>query len=83
MVWQSTKAGGHGFWQAVTSPDGVAALELTLTVSAIVAVVNAVMGTAIAWMLVRDRFRGSSIVNGITLKLVTCQTQSFVSPLAM
>ena len=65
MVWQSTKAGGHGFWQAVTSPDGVAALELTLTVSAIVAVVNAVMGTAIAWMLVRDRFRGSSIVNAL------------------
>ena len=65
LVWQSTRGGGHGFWQAVSSPDGVSALKLTLVVSALVAVVNAVMGTAIAWILVRDSFRGSSVVNAL------------------
>jgi sulfate/thiosulfate transport system permease protein len=54
----------HG-WDAVTSPQAVAALKLTLTVSFVVALVNAVTGTAIAWTLVRDRFLGQSFVNAL------------------
>ena len=45
-----------GFWDAITAPEAVAALKLTLVVSLVVALINAVMGTVIAWMLVRDRF---------------------------
>jgi sulfate/thiosulfate transport system permease protein len=63
VVWESTGAGWDGFWEAVTEPAAVAALKLTLSVSAVVALVNAVMGTLIAWVLVRDRFRGQSFVN--------------------
>ena len=65
LVWQSTKAGGDGFWEAVTNPQGIAALKLTLGASFVVGLVNAVMGTLIAWILVRDRFRGQGIVNAI------------------
>ena len=38
---------------------------LTLLVSALVAVVNVVMGTLIAWVLVRDEFRGKRVVNAL------------------
>jgi sulfate/thiosulfate transport system permease protein len=54
----------HG-WQAVTNPEAVAALKLTLGISLVVALVNAVAGTAIAWTLVRDRFVGQGLVNAL------------------
>jgi sulfate transport system permease protein len=54
----------HG-WDAVTNAQAVSALQLTLGVSLVVALVNAVAGTAIAWTLVRDRFPGQSVVNAL------------------
>ncbi|HYO29570.1 MAG TPA: ABC transporter permease subunit, partial [Thermomicrobiales bacterium] len=54
-----------GFWRAVTSPQAVAALELTLLLSVAVVAINAIAGTLIAWVLVRDEFRGKSIVNSL------------------
>jgi len=64
----ATKAfedGFGGFWDAVSSPQAVAALKLTVIASLIVVVINAVMGTLIAWVLVRDNFRGKGIVNSV------------------
>jgi hypothetical protein len=54
----------HG-WDAVSTSQGVSALRLTLGLSLIVALVNAVAGTAIAWSLVRDRFVGQGFVNAL------------------
>ena len=64
VVWQSTK-GERSFWDAVSDPQGVSALKLTLVVSVLVALVNAVVGTLIAWVLVRDEFPGKSVVNAV------------------
>jgi sulfate transport system permease protein len=65
VVLRSTEAGFDGFWRAVSNPQAVAALKLTLAVSVAVVAVNAVMGTAIAWVLVRDRFPGKAVVNSL------------------
>ena len=54
----------HG-WQAVTNPEAVAALKLSLGISLVVALVNAFAGTAIACTLVRDRFVGQGLVNAL------------------
>ena len=54
----------HG-WGAVSTPQATAALKLTLGLSLVVALVNAVAGTAIAWTLVRDRFAGQGFVNAL------------------
>ncbi len=43
----------------------MAALKLTFAASLIVVAINAVSGTLIAWVLVRDSFRGKSVVNAI------------------
>jgi sulfate transport system permease protein len=65
LVWRS-RAGGFGtFWEAITDPQAVEALKLTLLISLGVAAIDAVTGTAIAWVLVRDRFRGQSLVNAV------------------
>jgi sulfate/thiosulfate transport system permease protein len=63
VVWRGTGGGWHRFWAAVTAPDAWSALKLTLLAAALVAAVNAVMGTVIAWVLVRDRFPGKSTVD--------------------
>lgn len=63
VVWRSSSRGFGGFWAALTSPQSWAALKLTVAAALIVALVNLVIGTLIAWMLVRDRFPGIGIID--------------------
>jgi sulfate transport system permease protein len=65
LIWESTKEGSAGFWEVVTSPQSLAALKLSFGVSLVIAVINGVTGTLIAWVLVRDEFRGKRVVNAI------------------
>ncbi|HVG21156.1 MAG TPA: sulfate ABC transporter permease subunit CysT [Blastocatellia bacterium] len=53
------------FWGDVASPLAFSALKLTLTVAVIVTAINAVMGTLTAYALVRYRFYGRGLLNGI------------------
>jgi sulfate/thiosulfate transport system permease protein len=62
---KATDGGLYAAWQAVSSRQAVSALELTLLASLGVALVNAVFGTLIAWVLVRDSFRGRGVVNAL------------------
>ena len=55
---------GH-FWDAISAPEAQSAIKLTLITSLIVVAINAVMGTLIAWVLVRDEFAGKRIVNSV------------------
>jgi len=65
LLASATSGGASSFWQSVSSPEAVAALKLTVIVSAIVVAVNALTGTLIAWVLVRDEFPGKGIVNAL------------------
>jgi sulfate transport system permease protein len=53
------------FHHAVTNREAVSSLELTLVLALVVALGNAVVGTATAWILVRDDFRGKRLVNTV------------------
>lgn len=61
----SFEEGLAGFWEAVTAPVALASLRVTVGVSVVVALVNALMGTLIAWVLIRDDFPGKRIVNAL------------------
>lgn len=61
----SLDEGFTGFFDAIDARAAKAALAVTVGVSVIVALVNAVLGTLIAWVLVRDEFPGKSIVNAL------------------
>jgi sulfate/thiosulfate transport system permease protein len=65
VVWRSTRDGWAAFWDAATQPQALAALRLTFAVSLLVAAGNVVMGTVIAWVLVRDEFPGKRVVNAL------------------
>jgi sulfate/thiosulfate transport system permease protein len=63
VVLRANENGLAGFWRAITAPETASALTLTVGASLIVVAVDIVMGTLIAWVLVRDRFRGQRIVD--------------------
>jgi sulfate transport system permease protein len=65
VVWRAQRDGLSGFWRAVTTPEAAAAIRLTVGAALLVALINAVFGTLIAWMLVRDSFRGKRIVDAV------------------
>ncbi len=54
-----------GLWQAVNQPVARAALLLTLRTSAIMVLINTVMGTLTAYVLVRYEFPGKSVLNAL------------------
>jgi sulfate transport system permease protein len=54
--------GWHAFWVAITAPGAEEATFLSLWLSLAVASINSVMGLAIAWVLVRDKFVGKGLV---------------------
>ena len=65
LFWASKQGGLGQFWEVATSPEALAALKLSLGAALVVSLVNAVFGTITAWVLVRDDFRGKSVVNAV------------------
>jgi len=65
-IVKSGLAGGlTAFWLDVTNPTAFAALRLTLTTAAIITIINAVMGTLTAYVLVRFKFPGKGLLNAV------------------
>jgi sulfate transport system permease protein len=65
LVWASRADGVGSFWEVASSPEAVAALKLSLGLAVLVSITNALFGTVIAWVLVRDEFWGKSFVNAV------------------
>ncbi|WP_373864615.1 sulfate ABC transporter permease subunit CysT [Nocardia vaccinii] len=65
LAFHAFDNGWSGFWSAATAPAALDALKVTIILSVLVALLNVVMGTLVAWVLVRDEFPGKSIVNSL------------------
>ena len=65
LAWNAAAAGPAAFITAITNPATLSALVLTLFAAFIVVLIDAVMGTLIAWILVRDDFPGKRSVNAL------------------
>jgi len=63
LVLKSATLGFEGFWEVVTAPRTLAALELSFFTSLFAATINAVLGVMIAWVLVRYRFPGRRLLD--------------------
>ncbi len=82
-------------WATVTSPRALASLRLTFSVALAAALVNAVFGLLVAWVLARYRFPGRRVVDalvdlpfalptavaGLTLTALYSKTGLFGAPL--
>ncbi|AXT84097.1 sulfate ABC transporter permease subunit CysT [Aeromicrobium sp. A1-2] len=65
VVIQSVDGGWQTFRDTLTDPQTAAALRLTVTQATYVTLINVVMGTLIAWVLVRDTFPGKRLLEVI------------------
>jgi sulfate transport system permease protein len=62
---QAAEPGAVAFWKELTNPFAWHALKLTFATALAMVVVNAVAGTATAWVLVRYPFPGKAVVNAL------------------
>jgi sulfate/thiosulfate transport system permease protein len=65
IVRDGTREGLAELWRQITLPAAWHALQLTLWTSAVMTIINTIMGTLTAFVLVRYDFPGKRILNGI------------------
>jgi sulfate transport system permease protein len=65
IVERGLSGGLAAFWDDITAPVAFDALKLTIVTALIVTLINAVMGTLTAYVLVRYRFVGRGFLNGL------------------
>lgn len=65
LVVRSASGGWSGFVNAATSPRAIASLRFTLLTSLAAALINAVFGFVLAWVLARYEFPGKRLVDAI------------------
>ncbi len=63
LVWRASGLGLDGIWRVATTPRVTAALETSFVLSAVSALVNALFGMIVAWVLTRYRFPGRQILD--------------------
>ncbi|HET7852713.1 MAG TPA: sulfate ABC transporter permease subunit CysW [Methyloceanibacter sp.] len=60
---EALRAGFRAYAAAITEPDAVAAVKLTLLVAAIAVPANIVFGLAASWAIAKFEFKGKSVLN--------------------
>jgi sulfate transport system permease protein len=65
IIQDGFREGVGGLWHAISSPIAWHALVLTLWTAAVMALINAIMGTVTAYVLVRYTFPGKAVLNAI------------------
>jgi sulfate/thiosulfate transport system permease protein len=65
VVAKAVSQSPSSFWQSVTNPLSLKALAISLGAALLTAAIGAVMGTLVAWVLVRDQFPGKRIINAL------------------
>jgi len=65
IFWSALAEGFGAVVRELTSADAVSSLKLTLIMAVSATAINTVFGLCIAWVLVRDRFWGRRILNGL------------------
>ncbi len=65
LLLRSSTGGFASFWAIATDPRIVAALKLSFGASFVAALVNAVFGLIVAWVLVRYRFPGRKVIDAM------------------
>ena len=60
---EAVRAGFGSYWSAISEPDAIAAMKLTLMVAAIAVPANLIFGLAASWAIAKFEFPGKSVLN--------------------
>lgn len=62
VFYEALKKGWDVYIAAITDPDAISAIQLTLTAAAIAVPLNVIFGFAAAWAIAKFEFRGKSVL---------------------
>jgi sulfate/thiosulfate transport system permease protein len=65
ILWRTFAPGIGAFYESITTPAAISALQLSLLVVAIVVPLNVIFGVPTALVLARNRFRGKSMLEAV------------------
>ena len=65
ILWRTFSPGVGAFFESISTPAAVSALQLSLLVVAIVVPLNVLFGVPTALVLARNRFRGKSLLQAV------------------
>jgi sulfate transport system permease protein len=65
IVWTVVKTGWSTVTHTLSQPDVLHAFQLTAIITVITVVITTLFGVIVAWVLVRQRFHGRSLLNAI------------------
>lgn len=65
LAWRSSSLGWVKFWSIASDPRTLSALRISFGGALIAAMVNAIFGVILAWVLVRYRFPGKRIIDAM------------------
>jgi sulfate/thiosulfate transport system permease protein len=65
LGFESSGLGVREFWRALINPFALHALWLTFITAGVMVIINAITGTATAWVLVRYPFPGKGVMNAL------------------
>ncbi len=65
ILWRTFSPGVGAFFESVSTPAALSALQLSLLVVAIVVPLNVIFGVPTALVLARNRFRGKSLLQAV------------------
>jgi sulfate/thiosulfate transport system permease protein len=63
LVTKSLTLGLADFWRIVTNPVAISAYKISFITALLAAAINGLMGTVVAWVLVRYQFPGKKIID--------------------
>jgi sulfate/thiosulfate transport system permease protein len=63
LITKSLTIGTGEFWRIATDPVALSAYEVTFVTALVAGLINGIMGTLIAWILVRYQFPGKKIID--------------------
>ncbi|MCL4255247.1 MAG: sulfate ABC transporter permease subunit [Anaerolineae bacterium] len=65
LVSNVFKDGFDPFWNAITDPEALGTLWLSIRLAVIASIFNAILGIMVAWVLVRHDFWGKNLLNAL------------------
>lgn len=65
IIITAAEGGWDNFWRSISNRQTAEAIALTVRAAAVVTIINVFAGTAIAWVLVRDKFFGKAVLDVI------------------
>ncbi|MFT3715608.1 MAG: sulfate ABC transporter permease subunit CysW [Gordonia sp. (in: high G+C Gram-positive bacteria)] len=65
IFWRSFRPGFGQFWEWITTPAAISALQLSLLIVVIVVPLNVIFGILIALALARGKFRGKGLIQAV------------------